>query len=119
MQGWRVIFFTTAGVAAGATLAVLFGGIEPRSLRPKEKVYIHLTAATFATFGLRCSELPVYPRNQRPCLLHVSHKPALEHRKTSKILGMPWIICCDSIYSFSVGIQMPLNVPCDPIHSFS
>ncbi|CAL8463805.1 g3339 [Coccomyxa elongata] len=37
-EGWRVIFFTTAGVAAGATLVVLFGGIEPRSLRPKEKV---------------------------------------------------------------------------------
>lgn len=40
LQGWRVIFFTTAGVAAGATLAVLFGGIEPRSLRPKEKVRV-------------------------------------------------------------------------------
>lgn len=33
-----MIFFTTAGVAAGATAAVLFGGIEPRSLRPNEKV---------------------------------------------------------------------------------
>ena len=41
LQGWRVIFFTTAGVAAGATLVVLFGGIEPRSLRPKEKVGVH------------------------------------------------------------------------------
>ncbi|CAL5221084.1 g3211 [Coccomyxa viridis] len=37
-DGWRVIFFAMAGVAALATVAVFFGGIEPRNLRPKEVV---------------------------------------------------------------------------------
>ena len=35
LQGWRVVFFGMAGVATAATLTVLFGGIEPRNLKPK------------------------------------------------------------------------------------
>jgi hypothetical protein len=38
VQGWRVIFFAMAGVAALATVAVVFGGVEPRNLKPKEVV---------------------------------------------------------------------------------
>jgi len=37
-QGWRVVFFSMAGVAAGATVAVFLGGVEPRNLKPKADV---------------------------------------------------------------------------------
>ena len=37
-QGWRVVFFSMAGVAAGATVAVFLGGVEPRNLKAKAAV---------------------------------------------------------------------------------
>ena len=38
IQGWRVIFFAMAGVAVLATVAVFFGGLEPRNLKPEQAV---------------------------------------------------------------------------------
>lgn len=36
VQGWRIMYLVMSGVAGAATLVVLFGGREPRSLKGKQ-----------------------------------------------------------------------------------